>query len=78
MTLRDGIVDVGDFMLSVVRGVESLRGLLRFCFRFFSAGSFCSFIRIEDLRGSDSFLGPFFVVRLSESESVVEDSVSLE
>jgi hypothetical protein len=78
VTLRDGTGDVGDLMLSTVKGV-SLRGLPRFCFRFFKAGSFCSFILMEERRGSASFLTVFFDARASDSESVVvEFSESLE
>ena len=76
---RDG--EVGDLMLSTVKGVESLGGLVAFfCFLLLRARSFCSFILMDDLRVSDSsevFFSRFDLdrssaLRLSESESEVK------
>ena len=80
MTFNDGTEDVGDLMLSVVSGCWSPSGLLRFCFRFFNAGSFCSLMRIDDLRGSwSAFFEPRFEPCFSVSDSeVVAANVSLE
>lgn len=78
MTFSDGTGEVGDLMLSTVNGA-SPRGLFLFCFLFFSAGSFCSFIRIEERRGSDDFVLDERLEPASESDSVaVEVSDSFE
>ena len=87
---NEGEGDLGDLILSTVKTVESANGLVAFfCLRLLSAGSFCSLIRMDDLRVSDSSRGTFSrlglgrdtvrsVLRFSASESVVFSRESLE
>ena len=60
MIFKEGDGDLGDLMLSTVKGVESAKGLVPFfCFRLLSAGSFCSLILMDDRRVSDSSRATF-------------------
>ena len=69
--------DVGDLIFSIVSGVDSLKGLPRFCLRCFSAGSFCSLIRMDDLLGSllDVLALDCFLLLESESDSVAVEVI---